>query len=443
VTARGGCQFAGTGTSRRSGNASSSSSSSGTTSTSSQEPSSSKPSQLSSLPSGSVASHDSSGTPLFEARVVEEQERARAANGTFQLVSLRGPGEEAAETIAAELGPAHVLARLAPAHWGIILPGSAADEGEALVARLARVLGPGAKLRQLGFPRDGTSAPTLIESLLDDGAMREPVGDEIAPRSRAMQRLHQEMLHVARSTLSVLILGETGVGKDVLAQRIHAQPQRAAAPFYAVNRRVLAAILCLRRGPSTVEAETLDERLSLITEELVPDSAEGRNRRLRFALTRRLLDDPVLYYHELTPDELSYLHAQRGFLLKQIEEATGLIAEVRKEGLALVDEDGELTDLGMPEEGTDGHFTLLLAEELAERARRAPDAPVPSAALEAHAGRLLAEHRGRWRRSVTERELMGGALARLEALRLVTLSPEGVIPLPAIARYALREPRNA
>jgi uncharacterized protein (TIGR02678 family) len=69
--------------------------------------------------------------------------------------------------------------------------------------------------------------------------------------------------------------------------------------LYDVNRHVLAALLVSQRGPSTVAAADLEARLRAITEELVPDSEDGRNRAIRHALTRRLLDDPVVYQQEL------------------------------------------------------------------------------------------------------------------------------------------------
>ncbi|MEZ6196646.1 MAG: sigma-54 dependent transcriptional regulator [Planctomycetota bacterium] len=54
-------------------------------------------------------------------------------------------------------------------------------------------------------------------------------------RSLAGARLHDLARRVARSESTVLISGETGVGKDHLARAIHAAGPRAAGPFVAVN----------------------------------------------------------------------------------------------------------------------------------------------------------------------------------------------------------------
>lgn len=214
--------------------------------------------------------------------------------------------------------------------------------------------------------------------------------------------------------------------------------------LYDVDRAVLSVLLIARRGPSTVAAATTSERLAALTQEAGPATEDGRNRAIRHSLTRRLLDDPVLYYDDLTEAERSYLDRQRGHLLRRLTDATGLVAEARGEGIALLDPTGEATDLGMPEEGTDGHATLLLAEFLATRLRSGQAGSVPAAVLVTHMAGLAQAHRGHWRKGVTEpgadRALTIQAVRRLTALGLARETPDGIAPQPALARFGYGQP---
>jgi uncharacterized protein (TIGR02678 family) len=210
--------------------------------------------------------------------------------------------------------------------------------------------------------------------------------------------------------------------------------------LYDVERRVLAALLATPRGPSTVRAEQFEERLTALTAELPPTTDDLRNQRYRHRLTRRLLDEPVLYYDELDEAENAYLTSQRGAITARITELTGLVAEVRAEGIAMVDPFDDLTDVRMPESGTEGHVTLLLAEYLSGGPGRA----VPLTELHEKVREYAMAHKGYWRRNATEpgaeTELTTVALARLEALRLIRWNPTSVTARPALSRYALAEP---
>jgi DNA-binding NtrC family response regulator len=57
----------------------------------------------------------------------------------------------------------------------------------------------------------------------------------VVVRDAAMHRLYALAERVAASTISVLILGETGVGKEVLAETIHRLSPRAEGPFLRLN----------------------------------------------------------------------------------------------------------------------------------------------------------------------------------------------------------------
>jgi propionate catabolism operon transcriptional regulator len=62
--------------------------------------------------------------------------------------------------------------------------------------------------------------------------------------SHAMERLRQTVVLYARSPATVLIQGETGSGKELVAQAIHREgPRRAGRPFVAVNCGAIAESL--------------------------------------------------------------------------------------------------------------------------------------------------------------------------------------------------------
>ena len=58
-------------------------------------------------------------------------------------------------------------------------------------------------------------------------------------RSRVMQDVYEQIGVVARSVAPVIVTGETGVGKELVARAIHAQSPRARGPFVAVNAGAL------------------------------------------------------------------------------------------------------------------------------------------------------------------------------------------------------------
>jgi len=208
--------------------------------------------------------------------------------------------------------------------------------------------------------------------------------------------------------------------------------------LYDVRRQVLGVLLSGTRGPSTVTAPRFDEQLAELTSEPVADSDELRNAALRRRLTRRLLEDTVVYYDELDEEERGYLLSQRHAITRRIANATGLVPEMRAEGIAMVDPEDELTDVRMPEQRTDGHVTLLVAEYLARRDQAMVEE------LRAFVRQSAAKHAPYWRKGATEpgaeTELLAIALEKLSALRLVQVDGPAVRSRPAIARFALDEP---
>lgn len=66
-------------------------------------------------------------------------------------------------------------------------------------------------------------------------------------QSPAYQRICQTIDKAAHGKVSVLLLGETGVGKEVIARSVHLRSARAEQPFVAVN--------CAAIPPDLIEAE--------------------------------------------------------------------------------------------------------------------------------------------------------------------------------------------
>jgi len=75
---------------------------------------------------------------------------------------------------------------------------------------------------------------SVIEELRTQVRGRFQVGD-IVSRSPAMRRLLEVLPRVADSASTILIQGETGTGKELMARALHALSPRRAGPFVAVN----------------------------------------------------------------------------------------------------------------------------------------------------------------------------------------------------------------
>ncbi|WP_437328826.1 sigma 54-interacting transcriptional regulator [Sorangium sp. So ce381] len=86
----------------------------------------------------------------------------------------------------------------------------------------------------LHLTRAAIATGTTFVTLGDD-----PVRADLLGESAAMQRLRQDIRRVSDLDVPVLIRGETGTGKELVARAIHGASLRRAGPFVAVN---LAAI---------------------------------------------------------------------------------------------------------------------------------------------------------------------------------------------------------
>jgi len=148
-------------------------------------------------------------------------------DGLAFLRSLRAGGDETPVLIVSALDTARTAVEA--------LHGGAADyivkgfDIEELRARVANLL----RLSELGVENE-----RLRRELVAEGQFGRMLGS-----SALMRRVFEMAERVAPTDATVLILGESGTGKDLLAQEIHARSPRGEKPFIAVNCAALPETL--------------------------------------------------------------------------------------------------------------------------------------------------------------------------------------------------------
>ncbi|HUT35747.1 MAG TPA: sigma-54 dependent transcriptional regulator [Planctomycetota bacterium] len=119
-------------------------------------------------------------------------------------------------------------------------------------------------------------------------------------RSRPMLDLYEQVEVVARSDAPVLVAGETGAGKELVARAIHAQSRRAKGPFVPVNAGALpettleSELFGHARGAFTgADSERAGRLLTASGGSLLLDEVESMPVRAQVQLLRVLEDGLV------------------------------------------------------------------------------------------------------------------------------------------------------
>lgn len=149
------------------------------------------------------------------------------------IVDLDMPGMTGVEVIGR-------LKEMSPATEAVVLTGKSTTESAIAALRYGafdyltkpcKLVEIEALLRRIAAKREMTQKFTALQRRLDriEGAPTL-VGD-----SRPMARVKALIDKVAPTESTVLILGETGTGKELVARAVHDQSPRAEKPFVAIN----------------------------------------------------------------------------------------------------------------------------------------------------------------------------------------------------------------
>lgn len=181
----------------------------------------------------------------FEARVFEEIEQGRYSE--FSLLRVRLPGGTHSEVAARELvellpsdsligeyGPGELEALIR----GVACPERLEEWAELLRRRLGIQENAGA-VAFARYPAQAGSAAALMQlasdGLRDNDRKVDSTGHRLVVADPSTENLHRLVERIAPSNISVLLLGETGTGKEVIAETIHKTSPRRDQPFCRVN----------------------------------------------------------------------------------------------------------------------------------------------------------------------------------------------------------------
>ncbi len=197
----------------------------------------------------------------LEQRLIAELDRALRYRRTVALAMVRLAGGDAAVDAAAErlaeaVRPMDLVAEFGGAELAVLMPelgrADAVRELDRLAAE-AHVVGATATWAIAVAPEDGSDREQLIAAARDGlrssrrgrpaGPPPAAVDGEIVVVDPTMRRVYELIDRIAATGLTVLILGETGVGKEVVAETLHRRSPRAAGPLIKLNCAAVAESL--------------------------------------------------------------------------------------------------------------------------------------------------------------------------------------------------------
>jgi DNA-binding NtrC family response regulator len=185
-----------------------------------------------------IAATPAQELPL-ELRLVEETARSARQGEPFVHVRVHvghAHADAAREILVEALRTSDAMAEEGPGRFQLLLPAVDGERARTAVRRLVGMLGGHgipARSGTAAYPYDGITAAQLSARAreLTTSARRDPT---------PMDELRQRIANVAVGELTVLVTGETGVGKELVAEMVHRASPRAPKPFLRINCAAIA-----------------------------------------------------------------------------------------------------------------------------------------------------------------------------------------------------------
>jgi DNA-binding NtrC family response regulator len=188
----------------------------------------------------------------FEARLEEECARSDRTGAPFAILRVRILGgtttEELPSILLGCLRASDIVGEYAPRELEVLLVDTEAAESEIVARTVEQAFNRRGVAVYVGtavFRRDGRAPEALVAAAAYPGRAGKDAAEAGTEPLRlgALQRLEPLIERIAAGVISVLIAGETGVGKEVLARTIHERSGRGRARLVAINCAALPETL--------------------------------------------------------------------------------------------------------------------------------------------------------------------------------------------------------
>jgi DNA-binding NtrC family response regulator len=189
----------------------------------------------------------------FQIRLDEECRRSRDSRNPFAVFRIDFGPESTLDRALSSLMPLIPLHAVVAAYGRqsleVLMPGLSGDAAHALGEALPEFLHRSGVIAQVGtsaFPEEGTSADALLARACREvrQEQEQPLHSEgVLILDKDMKDLYRLAHKIAAGIISVLVVGETGCGKELLAATIHRASPRAGKPYLCINCAALSETL--------------------------------------------------------------------------------------------------------------------------------------------------------------------------------------------------------